>query len=245
MDGSYSAARSFLVMASGHTFATVSGMSAKSCYVYLLSECYSPLHCVLKFSQRFGDLYWTTTWHKPSLFSIDRPVIDLSWKIAHGVLYTLYTRLFSFGLNYSVSCFCRLAPETPEHLFFSCPLAQSVLSWLQSLMFCSDSRCPCLTCRHVLFGFDPDELCIVPYVFVYMLNVCKYFIWHAPNDFRFCDVQPGAIVVIEGVKSRVRFHLPLLFGRFKSLRRRRYFGCQWGACAIIGSVIGSRLLLHI
>ena len=94
------------------------------------------------------------------------------------------------------SCFCQLAPETPEHLFFSCPLAQSVLSWLQSLMFRSSSRCPSLTSRHVLFGFDPDELCIVPYVFVYMLNVCKYFIWHARNDFRSRDVQPGAIVVI-------------------------------------------------
>ena len=74
-------------------------------------------------------------WRQLSLFSLDRPGIDLSWKIAHGVLYTA-ARLFSFGLNYGVSCFCRLAPETSEHLFFfffSCPLAQSVLSWLQSL----------------------------------------------------------------------------------------------------------------
>ena len=116
VDGSYSAARSSVVTASGHAFATVSGVSAKSCYVYLLSECYSTPHCVLKFFHRIGDLHWTTTWHQLSLFSIDRPVIDLSWKIAHGVLYTA-TRLFSFGLNY-VSCFCRLAPETPEHYFF-------------------------------------------------------------------------------------------------------------------------------
>lgn len=122
MDGSYSAARSSLVMASGHAFATVSSRSAKSCYVYLLSECYSPPHCVLKSSHRFGNLYWSTTWDQFSLFSLDRPVIDLSWKIAHVVLYTAAC-LFSFGLNYGVSCFCRQAIETPEHLFFSCPLA--------------------------------------------------------------------------------------------------------------------------
>ena len=244
VDGSYSAARSSLIMASGHSLVPASCMSAKSCYVYLLSECYSPPHCVLKFSHRFGNLYWSTTWHQLFLFSLDRPVIDLSWKITHGVLYTA-ARLFSFGLNYGVSCFCRLAPETPEHLFFSCPLAQSLLSWLQSLMFRSSHRCPSLSCRHVFFGFDPDELRIVPNVFVYMLNVCKYSIWRARNDFRFRDVQPGAIAAIELVKSRVRFHLPLLFKRFTSPRRRRYFGRQWGARGIVASVAGSRLIVHL
>ena len=179
-------------MASGHTLALASNMTAKSCYIYLLSESSSPPHCVLKFSHRFGDLYWSITWRQLSLFNLDRPVIDLSWKIFHGVLYTA-ARLFSFGVNYGVSCFCRLAPETPEHLFFSCPPAQSVLAWLQSLMFRSSSRCPTLSCSHVLFGFDPVELCRVPNIFVYMLNVCKYFVWHARKDFRFCDVQPGAI----------------------------------------------------
>ena len=99
--------------------------------------------------------------------------------------------------------------------------------------------------RHVLFGFDPDELRVVPNDFVYMLNVCKFFSWHARNDFRFRGVQPGAIVVIEEVKSRVRFHLSLLFKRFKSSRHRRYFGRQWGARGIIGSVTGSRLIIHL
>ena len=244
VDGSYSAARSSFVMASGHALTVAANMSAKSCYVYLLSECYSPPHCVVKFSHRFGNLYWSTTWHQLSLFSLDRPIIDLSWKIAHGVLYTA-ARLFSFGLNYGVSCFCRLAPETPEHLFFSCPLAQSVLSWLQSLMFLSSPLCPTLCCRHALFGFSPDELRVVPNVFVYILNVCKYSIWRARNDFRFRDVQPGAVVVIESVKSRVSFHLPLLFKRFKSPRRRRYFARQWGARGIVASVVSSRLVVHL
>ena len=119
------------------------------------------------------------------------------------------------------------------------------VSWLQSLMFRSSPRFPTLSFRHVLFGFDPDELRVVPNVFVYMLNVCKFFIWHARNDFRFRGVQPGAIVVIKEVKSRVRFHLPLLFKRFKSSRRRRYFGRQWGARGIIGSVTGSLLIIHL
>ena len=244
LDGSYSTVHSSLVMGSGIVCSTVASMSAKSCYAFLLSESYSPPHCVLKFSHAYGDLYWPSTWRQLFLFSLDRPVIDLSWKISHGVLYTA-ARLFSFGLNYGVSCFCRLAPETSDHLFFSCPLAQSVLAWLQSLMFLSSSHCPSLCCRHVLFGFNADELRVVPNVFVYALNVCKYFIWHARNDFRFRDARPGAVVVMEGVKSRLRFHLPLFFKRFKSPRRRRYFGRQWGAHGVIGSVVGNRFVVHL
>ena len=75
------------------------------------------------------------------------------------------------------------------------------------------------------------------------LNVCKFSIWKVRNDFRFRDVPPGACVVIEMVKSRVRFFLPLLFKRFKSPRRRRLFHRQWGASGVIGSVVDSRFFL--
>ena len=91
-----------------------------------------------------------------------------------------------------------------------------------------------MVCRHVLFGFSPDEVRSIPRIFVYMLNVCRFSIWKVRNDFRFRDVPPGAFVVIEMVKSRVRFFLPLLFKRFKSPRRRRFFHRQWGASGVIG-----------
>ena len=64
------------------------------------------------------------TWFSLFFFPLDRTVIDLNWKIAHGVLYTA-DRLISFGYNIPALCFCGLASETHEHLFFSCPLAQS------------------------------------------------------------------------------------------------------------------------
>ena len=175
-------------------------------------------------------------------FDLDRPVIDLSWKIAHGVLFTA-DRLIGFGYSINPSCFCSLASECLPHLFFSCPLAQSALSWLQSLMFRFSSLFPSLVCRHVLFGFSPDEVRSIPRIFVYMLNVCKFSIWKVRNDFRFRDVPPGAFVVIEMVKSRVRFFLPLLFKRFKSSRHRRLFHRQWGASGVIGSVVDGRFFL--
>ena len=91
-----------------------------------------------------------------SYFSLilDRPVIDLCWKIAHGVLFTA-DRLIGFGYSIDPGCFCGLASECLPHLFSSCPLAQSALSWLQSLMFRFSSLSPSLVCRLVLFGFSP------------------------------------------------------------------------------------------
>ena len=98
--------------------------------------------------------------------------------------------------------------------------------------------------RAVFFlGLGLDEVRSFPRIFVYMLNVCKFSIWKICNDFRFRDVPPGAFVVIEMVKCRVRFFLPLLLKRFKFPRRRRLFHRQWGASGVIGSVVDCRFFL--
>ena len=112
-------------------------------------------------------------------------------------------------------------------------------------MFRFSSLSPSLVCRHVLFGFSPDDVRSVPRIFVYMLNVCKFSISKVRNDFRFRDVSPGALEVIEMVKSRVRFYLPLLFKRFRSSRRRPLFHRQWGASGVIGSVVDGRSFLSV
>ena len=132
------------------------------------------------------------------------------------------TLQIGFGYVIDANCFCSTALETPCLLFFSCPLAQSALSWLQSLMFSYSSSYPFLVCRHVLFRFAPRELRSFPKVFTYVLNVCKFLIWYACNDFRFQGVRPSAPQLIAKVLSRVGFHLSLLFNkRYKFLRRRR------------------------
>ena len=46
----------------------------------------------------FGQLCWPHTWDHFFWFGIDRPVIDLSWQVAHGALPTA-DRLVSWGLN--------------------------------------------------------------------------------------------------------------------------------------------------
>ena len=53
-----------------------------------------------------------------------------------------------------------------------------------------------LLVRYVRFGFNSDELVFIPRVFVYLLNLSKFFIWQARNDFRFRNSWPGAVDVI-------------------------------------------------
>lgn len=99
-------------------------------------------------------------------------------------------------------------------------------------------------CRHALFGFSEDELCVVPLFFVYTINVGKFDIWMARNDFRFQDAPPSAIDVIESIKCRITFHLPLFFRRFRSPLRRCYFVRQWGARGTIASILDGNLSVH-
>ena len=174
---------------------------------------------------------------------ISNTVIDLSWKIAHGVLYTAQ-RLSSFGYDLSTASLCGHNMESLDHLFFYCPLASSVLSWLQLLLFRAAPLAPPFVCRHALFGFSEDELCVVPLFLVYAINVGKFYIWMACNDFRFRDAPPSAIYVIESIKCPIPFHLPLFFRRFHSSRRHRYFVLQWGAHGTIASISDGNLSVH-
>ena len=99
--------------------------------------------------------------------------------------------------------------------------------------------------RHMLFGFSADELSAVPLLFLYLLNVCKFSICGARNDFCFRGICFSAVDVMECVKSRVRFHLPLFYHRFQSDHNRRYFVCQWGAHGEVASLRNDALVVHI
>ena len=92
-----------LGVGSGIDFRPVFAFSTKSVYLYLLSERSPVPHCVDNFLPLFGPLYWSSTWRQLFFYDLDRPVIDLSWKVAHGVLYTA-ERLSSFGYDLPTAC---------------------------------------------------------------------------------------------------------------------------------------------
>ena len=174
---------------------SVTSMSCKSCYGLLLQLNPAQPHCILKFAAYFGALDWPMTWKSLNFMPLDRQVWDLNWKIAHGVLYTA-ERLVSFGYQYPLSCFRGYHTESLEHLFFSCPLAQSGYDWIQSLLFHASPTAPRINVRHALFGFSSDDLLCVPRVFTYVLNVCKFFVWCQRNDYCFRSKPPSASILL-------------------------------------------------
>ena len=126
VDGSFSKSWSALVMASTdpHQFALAASMSAKSAYLYLLSAHFVPPHCEEKFLPLYGTLYWPTTWRQLHFCPLDRPVIDLAWQVAHGVLYTA-DRLISFGYAYDPNL---IVFVVPLRLLLICSLS---VPWLR------------------------------------------------------------------------------------------------------------------
>ena len=96
--GSWSPGHGFFLPASSSPFhvTLASKISAQPAYRFLLSENRLSPHCVLKFFPVYGCLYWPSTWCQLYLFPLDHLVLDLSWEVAHCVLYTA-GRLLGFG----------------------------------------------------------------------------------------------------------------------------------------------------
>ena len=215
----------------------VSSVSCKYTYARLLELSRVDPHCVEKFRPVFGDLYWPFTWKQLFFMLLDRPVVGLSWKVAHGALFTM-DRLVSFVVISPLLAF-------PVSIL-SRPNICSSTALLLRVVSIGFSLC-CFYLLHLppLFGFNPDELRVIPRVFVYLLHVFKFLIRNQRNDFRFRSVRPGALSLLAGLKSRLRFHLPVFFKRFVSARRKRYLIRQWGGNGVVCSLRGSDLVFHI
>ena len=107
-----------------------------------------------------------------------------------------------------------MATSTLDHLLFSCPLAQSGIAWIQSLLFSAFPVAATICLRHIRFGFNPEELLCVPLVFIYFLHVMNVLVWWQRNDYRFHATHPSAVGLIATMKARVKFYLPLYFIHF-------------------------------
>jgi hypothetical protein len=87
--------------------------------------------CIGKFLPRYGPLHWSETWDQIHLQSLDRAVIDVNWKITHGVIYTASRLVTGFGMaNIDLQCHCRADVETLKHLFFECRYACILVGWV-------------------------------------------------------------------------------------------------------------------
>ena len=200
-------------------------------------------HLVTKFRPQYGDLHWPQTWAQIHLQSMDRSVVDLNWRIAHGVLYTATRLAHSFGMaKIDPSCHCQFGDEILEHLFFDCSYAQLLLGWVYFLFLTCDERAQRFTAAELLFCFSAAKRKRVPDVIVWLLNVVKHALWVARNDFRFRRVRRTEAQCLQAVISRTKFLLKVLAGRCRSPSQIRAFEKQWLASSTLGHFEGEELV---
>lgn len=111
-------------------------------------------------------------------------------------------------------------------------------------MFNLSFMCPVLLRRHVLFGFNSNALVATPRIFVYLLNLCKFFIWQSRNDLQFRNTRLGAVGCSGHRKGEVSLEISpsIFFRRFRSEHCRRYFHRQWCASGVVATVSDSYLV---
>ena len=177
VDGSFFERRSSLIFASSspHHVSAVSCKTSKCIYSFLISESRGDPDRVEKFLPLYGVIYWPTTWRELFFFDLDRTVIDLCWKIAHGVLFTadrligwLFYRLVILStpaaflvwpLNVFLICFfeCPILAPVLGVSFFFCLLLWFVVMFSLALVLMKFApflvfSCICFKSVNPLFG---------------------------------------------------------------------------------------------
>ena len=98
---------------------SLENFSSRTVSSLLRKEAYVEPSCQAHFRPTYGQLHWPQTWDQLHICTLDRPIIDLNWKLAHGVLYTGARLAYDFHMAHvSPRCFCDAEDETLEHLFF-------------------------------------------------------------------------------------------------------------------------------
>ena len=225
---------------------SLENFSSRSVSGLLRKETYIEPHCQDKFRPVYGPLHWPQTWDQLHLCTLDRPIIDLNWKIAHGVLYTGARLAYGFHMAHvDPRCFCGTDDETLEHLFFECKLARLLVAWVFfNLMSCN------LTARRfsvdeLLFGFSAERRRAIPSVIIYMLQVMKHTIWVARCDFRFRQTRPIAHVCLSKAIAKLKFVLHLLGRRCETVAQIRAFEREWLARGTLGHFEGEELVFSL
>ncbi|CAB4034137.1 Hypothetical predicted protein [Paramuricea clavata] len=199
-------------------------------------------HCIGKFRPTYSPLYWSQSWDQVHLTTLDRPVVDVNWKIAHSVLYTASRLVNSFGMaNINVLCHCRADEESLEHLFFECAYARILVGWVFVLMVVCPSAPP-FTVEELLFGVNTNRCRNVPKIILWMLQVVKHHLWVARCDFRFCGVLRTEAECLKAMIARLKFLLKVVAGRCRSPSQIRSFEKQWLANNTLGHFEGEKLV---
>ena len=126
--GFFSVPADTLIVACDTACTPVAGVTTKTVFSLLMEGHPWEPSCTRYFARENGALYWPCSWAQMYWFSLKRPVIDLSWQIAHGLLHKGYHLVISFGMAY-VPTACLYSPLrsrpltscfSPTHLLRLC-----------------------------------------------------------------------------------------------------------------------------
>ena len=221
----------------------LSQLNTHSTYVIGCRRITPEPHCVAKFLPLYGPLHWPQTWEQIHITSLDRAVVDLNWKIAHGVLYTVSRLVHRFGMaNINPQCHCRADEESLEHLFFECRYSRILVGWVYFNLLGYEANARPFTVDELLFGFCQERRKRIPDVIIWMLQVVKHSLWLARDDFRFRDKLRTEAECLNAVIARLKFLLKVLAGRCRSPSQIRSFEKQWLANSTLGHFEGEKLV---
>ena len=230
------------ILASSDVPIPIEQLSSRTTYEHLRSRSYKQPHCVNKFLPTYGPLHWPQTWSQLHICDLDRKVIDFNWQVAHGILYTGARLVHRFNMQHVDSlCFCRVADETLEHLFFECKLARVLVAWVFQQLSNINPIASRFTVE-LLFGFSEVRRRAIPSIIIFMLLVMKHTIWVARCDFRFCQRMPVASKCLSQAIAKVKFILGLLSKQCKSPAQICVFEREWLARGSLGHFEGTELV---
>ena len=198
-------------------------LTCKSCYQLLLSLNPAQPHCVVKFRSNYGDVDCNSTWKSLFFLPLDKP-IDLCWKVARGVsrlIVSVVTLMRLWSICSSIVPWPKLVWIGFSHYSFCSQL------WHQLL--------PCVMFFSVSVVMSCCVFLVSSVIFCLYLS---FFVWCQRNEYRFRSKPASAVGLIASIKGRLSLYLPLLFKRFRSPRRRRFFQRHWGANGRIGKFVG-------
>ena len=175
--------------------------------------------------------------------NLDCTIINLNWKIAHGVQYTGACLFYNFHLaNVSPLCFCGADDETLEHLFFECEVAHFLVAWVFSHLQSIHPTASRFTVDELLFGFSDVRRRMIPSVIIFILLVMKHIIWVAECDFRFRQKKPVIRECLQKPIIKLEFFLCLLSRWCKATAQICTFELEWLAQGTLGHFEGTKLV---
>ena len=217
--------------------------SSRNVYHLLRKATFVEPRCVAHFRPVYGPLHWPQTWDQMHLCHLDRPLVDLNWKIAHGVLYTGARLAHDFRMAHvDPRCFCGADDETLEHLFFECELARLLVAWVFFNLLSCNPTARRFSVDELLFGFSAERRRAIPSIIIYMLQVMKHTIWVARCDCRFRQTKPIAHVCLSKAIAKTKFVLRLLGRRCETVAQIRAFEREWLARGTLGHFEGEELV---